>query len=71
MIQSQDLQNRQIGGRPRGRPPAAVPSERVEIRLPVPLYDVYDRLARQRGEHITDVIKRILRRHASGISGVT
>lgn len=65
MIRSDDLDNRQEGSRPRGRPPASVPSERVQIRLPVTVYDEFDRRARARGEHITDVIKRALLRDLS------
>lgn len=65
MERESGLQNRQIeGARPRGRPRVCAGAvQRVDIRLPAPLYDALDRHARQADSSVPDVIRRVLTRN--------
>lgn len=68
MIEGHDLDNRAAmpTRRRRGRPRVCEgPTERVTVRLPVPVYDAICRQALHRGEHLTDAIRRALKRYTS------
>lgn len=53
--------------RPRGRPRAQSPKERVGVRIPRDIFDVYDAEERRSGVKATSYMARVLTLHAQSI----